>query len=74
MHIILFQRVLLKRKESKMVNGDIRPVKKPDTDKVAQIVLDSLNKIAFDDDSQAVVLIVRKFYSEDPRVKLILGN
>ena len=41
------------------------PLKKPDSDNIAKIVLDSLNKIAFDDDSQVVELIVIKRWTED---------
>jgi Holliday junction resolvase RusA-like endonuclease len=61
-----------KKKREQMLSGDIRPVKKPDTDNIAKIVLDSLNKIAYDDDSQIVELIVKKFYSDNPRVELEL--
>lgn len=41
------------------------PCKKPDADNVAKIILDSLNKIAFDDDSQVVELIVSKLWTEE---------
>ena len=41
------------------------PCKGPDSDNVAKIILDSLNKIAFDDDSQVVELIVNKLWTED---------
>lgn len=41
------------------------PCKKPDADNVAKIILDSLNKIAFDDDSQVVNLIVNKLWTFD---------
>ena len=51
-----------------MLNGDIRPIKKPDTDNIAKICLDSLNGIAYPDDSQIVSLQVDKFYSEQPKV------
>lgn len=61
-----------KKKREQMLIGDLRPTKKPDLDNVAKIVLDSLNKIAFDDDSQVVVLVVEKFYSDNPRVELSL--
>lgn len=40
------------------------PLKKPDSDNVAKIVLDSLNNIAFHDDSQVVELTVIKRYTE----------
>ena len=41
------------------------PCKKPDSDNIAKIVLDSLNKIAFDDDSQVVELTVIKRWTEE---------
>ncbi len=41
------------------------PQKKPDADNVAKIILDSLNKIAFDDDSQVVELQVNKLWTEE---------
>jgi len=41
------------------------PQKKPDIDNVAKIILDSLNKIAYEDDSQVVELTVLKRYTED---------
>ena len=41
------------------------PCKKPDSDNIAKIVLDSLNKIAFDDDSQIVELTVIKRWTEE---------
>lgn len=50
----------------------IRPTKKPDFDNIGKIVADSLNGIAYDDDSQIVVAIVRKFYSETPYVKVTI--
>lgn len=40
------------------------PIKKPDGDNIAKIILDSLNKIAFDDDSQVTELTVLKRYTE----------
>lgn len=61
-----------KKKRLEMVEERIRPTKKPDLDNVAKIVLDSLNKVAFDDDSQIVKLEIEKFYSENPRVELQL--
>lgn len=41
------------------------PQKKPDSDNIAKIILDSLNKIAFDDDSQVVELKVFKRWTEE---------
>lgn len=55
-----------------MVNGNIRPTKKPDCDNIAKIILDALNGIAYHDDSQVIELSVSKFYSEEPRVEIEL--
>lgn len=40
------------------------PQKKPDADNIVKIILDSLNKIAYEDDSQVVELTVLKRYTE----------
>jgi Holliday junction resolvase RusA-like endonuclease len=62
------------KKREKMLSGEIRPTKKPDTDNLAKIILDSLNKMAYDDDSQIVTLTVQKFYSDEPRVEVELAG
>lgn len=62
------------KKQKEMKNFLLRPTKKPDTDNIAKIVLDSLNKIAFDDDKQVIDLRVLKFYSENPRVEVTLDE
>lgn len=61
-----------KRKRQEMIEGITRPTKKPDTDNVAKIVCDSLNQIAYHDDAAVVDIQVRKFYSEEPRVEVII--
>ncbi|WP_308779617.1 RusA family crossover junction endodeoxyribonuclease [uncultured Clostridium sp.] len=51
----------------------ILPTKKPDADNIAKIILDSLNKIAFDDDSQIAELSVSKRWTEEQeRVEFVL--
>ena len=57
-----------KKKKELMIEGNILHTKKPDCDNVAKIVLDSLNQIAFDDDSQVCTLVVQKRYGTEPRV------
>ncbi len=53
----------------------IFPTKKPDTDNIAKIILDSLNKVAFDDDKQVIVLkVVKKFAKEQPHVRVIITD
>lgn len=61
----------LKAKKA-MLEGLIRPVKKPDADNIAKAVLDSLNGIAYKDDAQIVDITIRKYYSESGFVKVIL--
>lgn len=53
-----------KRRQGAMLADQLYPTKKPDADNVAKIVLDSLNGIAYKDDSQVVELTVNKFYSK----------
>lgn len=43
----------------------ILPTKKPDIDNIAKIIIDSLNNIAFHDDSQIVHLTVIKRWTEE---------
>ena len=57
-----------KKKRAAMLNGMARPIKKPDMDNVVKIIADSLNGIAYHDDTQIVDCQIRKFYSETPRV------
>lgn len=61
-----------KKKRELIFQDKIRPTKKPDLDNIAKIILDSLNGIAYKDDSQVVMLTVAKYYSENPRVEVIL--
>ena len=63
-----------KKKKQLMRDRQLRPMKKPDTDNVVKIVLDSLNGIAYHDDVQVVDCQVRKFYSDEPRVVVIIQN
>lgn len=61
-----------KKKAAQKLSGIIRPAKKPDMDNVMKIVADSLNGIAYRDDTQIVDSMVRKFYSDRPRVQIII--
>ena len=46
--------------------------KKPDTDNICKALLDPLNEIAYEDDSQVCKLSGLKIYGEIPRVELTL--
>ena len=61
-----------KKKRAMMMKGDIRPTKKPDMDNVMKVVADSLNQVAYKDDTQIVDAQCRKFYSEEPRIEVII--
>ena len=43
-----------KKKKAAMLAGEIRPTKKPDMDNVVKIIADSLNQVAYRDDTQIV--------------------
>ena len=59
-----------KRKIEAIKNYEDYPMKKPDCDNVVKIVLDSLNKIAYDDDKQVVELTVLKRWTfENERIE-----
>lgn len=57
-----------KRKQEKMIAGDVKPTVKPDCDNIAKVVCDALNGLAYADDNRVVVLTVTKLYGENPRL------
>lgn len=61
-----------KKRKAEMASGFIGYTGKPDTDNLAKCVLDSLNGMAFDDDSQVTLLVISKAYAEDPRCEVRL--
>lgn len=61
-----------KHQQALMQSKSIRPTKKPDWDNIGKVVADSLNGIAYHDDAQIVESVVRKFYSHEPRVEVII--
>lgn len=61
-----------KKKKKMMLDGDIRPMTKPDLDNIEKIIYDALNGIAYTDDSHIIAQRCAKFYSETPRVEVII--
>ena len=61
-----------KKKQKQMLDCEIFPTVKPDTDNIAKSILDSLNKIAYLDDKQVVKLEVEKYYSQMPSVAVMI--
>ncbi|MGY0692638.1 RusA family crossover junction endodeoxyribonuclease [Virgibacillus sp. FSP13] len=54
------------------VAGVNRPITKPDNSNYAKGIEDALNGIIYKDDSQIVDLQVSKFYSDNPRVEIMI--
>ncbi|WP_415306488.1 RusA family crossover junction endodeoxyribonuclease [Clostridium perfringens] len=54
-----------KKRVQAIRDGLEKPTKKPDADNIGKIILDSLNGIAYKDDSQIIELIITKKYTED---------
>jgi Holliday junction resolvase RusA-like endonuclease len=63
-----------KKMAEKMLNGTIRPTKKPDTDNVLKIVKDACNRIVYEDDCQVVEDEVKKFYTKIPDVGVYVNT
>lgn len=63
-----------KKKREQMLSGAIRPTKKPDMDNVVKVIADSLNNLCYHDDTQIVDAFVRKYYSDRPRVSVVIQD
>lgn len=57
----------VKKNAEALKNETMRPVTKPDVDNYAKGIKDACTGILWVDDSQVVELLVRKFYSMNPR-------
>lgn len=57
-----------KKQAERMLSGDILPMKKPDIDNIAKVILDALNGVLYADDSQIIELNISKQYGETPSV------
>lgn len=62
-----------KKRVKAILEEGVHSLKKPDADNIAKIILDSLNDIAFHDDSQVVELIaIKRWTQENERVEFEL--
>ena len=61
-------------KKNRMIKllNKLWPKKKPDIDNVVKVVLDALNKIAYDDDTQVNELHIVRHYDEKERLVICL--
>lgn len=77
LHVIAFMKIpqsFSRTKRAAAMRGDLRPVKKPDWDNFGKVASDALNKIVFQDDAQVADASVRKFYSDNPRMRIIVQS
>ena len=58
------------KKKEMALRGELRPTVKPDFDNLAKVICDSLNGIAYKDDTQIVSAKVFKYYAEKPCVEV----
>ena len=63
-----------KKKRAEMLAEKLRPLKKPDSSNVLKAIEDALNKVAYYDDTQIVDTCVRRFYSDEPRVYVVIRD
>ena len=61
-----------KVKKSKMLMNLLQCTKKPDMDNITKVVLDALNKVAYQDDTQVVELVAIKRWSNTSRLVVII--
>lgn len=61
-----------KIKKQKMLANELQCTKKPDADNIVKVVLDALNKVAYQDDTQVVELVAIKRWSNESRLKVII--
>jgi Holliday junction resolvase RusA-like endonuclease len=61
-----------KKKAAAAEAGDLRPTSKPDVDNYLKGIKDALKSVIWQDDSQVVEVVVRKWYSKKPRVEVYI--
>jgi Holliday junction resolvase RusA-like endonuclease len=61
-----------KKKLAAAESGELRPITKPDVDNYVKGIKDACNNILWKDDSQIVELLASKWYSETPRVEIMV--
>ena len=62
------------QKEKQRLLDSRMPVKKPDADNIAKVVMDALNGVAYKDDSCITDLIIHKRYAEYQGLKVVVSD
>lgn len=62
----------VKRNSVAIENESLRPITKPDVDNYAKGIKDALTGVIWTDDSKVVELVIRKFYSMNPRAEVVI--
>ena len=57
-----------KTNKKMMINNEISPLKKPDIDNIAKVVLDALNNYVIKDDIQVSKISIEKMYAEEEKL------
>ena len=53
-----------KKKRTEMLEGRIKPLKKPDIDNIVKVVADALNGVAYKDDTQIIYAVAKKEHAD----------
>lgn len=53
-----------KKKRAACINGEVKPMVKPDIDNVVKALLDAMNKVVYVDDKQVVSVEAEKHYTD----------
>lgn len=60
------------KKRTQAMCGNIRPTGRPDLDNIAKAICDACNGVVWRDDSAVVTLSMHKWYSDAPRVQVVV--
>jgi Holliday junction resolvase RusA-like endonuclease len=64
---------LTKKEKALNLPKHMFPTKKPDSDNICKAILDSLNEVAYHDDSYVVELVASKYYTDgEERVNVVI--
>jgi Holliday junction resolvase RusA-like endonuclease len=67
---LLIPKSASRKKKAAMADGEIIPEKRPDFDNLAKIAADALQGFAYRNDSQIAEAVIRKRFSQVPRMKI----